>query len=264
MASIHDVFERRLQRHIDKAADRLAEAQRGVMASYSAKGLLNSGPRLKRQAQVRNEAVADIMNWCLCEVMDFSKANGMRPQVHGQQVRPALEAFMLSSRGSFSFQQFGPAAANAIVDIMDKADAHIAAELDEFAVGAWRPKPTEGGSVTNNSVVNNGGSIGNLQQGGDGAQQQIVTTADIQALTQALEAFAEAAQSAPVAPEVRAAISVEIETIRPQLNKPTPSAVIVREGLKSLRNVLEGVAGGLLTPQFAALMAAAMPLIGAG
>lgn len=264
MPSIHQVFEARLQRHIDAAAERLVEAQRDVMAYHAANGLLQSGARLKRQAAVRNEAVAEIVDWCLAEVAEFSRKHGMRPEVHGNLVRPALEAFMASSREKLSFAAFGPAASKAIAEILDRADANFNAELDEFMVGAWRPrKPNRETSVTNNNVTLNNSQAGSIQQAGDGAQQSAMSAFDGGTLRDALDTFAKATADAELANDVREAIATEVETLRPQLRKDRPSAVIVRESLSTLRNIVEGVASGALTPAFTTLITAAIPLIGA-
>lgn len=119
--------------------------------------------------------------------------------------------------------------------------------------------------MTNNTVnIGDGATVGSIQQAGANAHQQSAATFDVGSIQQALDQFERVAVDPTISEEVRAAICAEIETIRPQLKKATPSAVIVREGLKSLRNIVEGVAGGLLTPQFATLMTAALPLIGAG
>lgn len=265
MPSIHQVFEARLKRHIDAAADRLVEAQRNVMASHAAKGLLQSGARLKRQAAARNEAVAEIVDWCLVEVADFSKKHGMRPEAHGNQARPALEAFMRSSREKLTFEAFGPAASKAISEILDKADANFNAELDEFAVGAWRPRRPNGEtSVTNNNVTVNNSNGVSVQQAGDGAQQYSASSFDAGAMWEALDGFERAVLAAELSQEVRDAIAAEVETIRPQIKKANPSAVILKESLKTLRTVVESAAAGALTPSLLAVGAAAAPLIGLG
>jgi len=116
--------------------------------------------------------------------------------------------------------------------------------------------------VTSNNVnVGSGSTVGSIQQAGNAAHQQSGSTIDINSVQQALEEFERAVSEAELSEEARSEIGVEIETIRPQLKKAAPSAVIVRESLKTLRNIVEGLAAGALTPQFVALMAAASPLI---
>lgn len=261
-----DAFDRRVLRHKEIASERLADAQEQVMAEYAARGLLRSGPRLKRQAQVRNEHVADLTQWCLSEVLALSGDTSANWNEHGHSISSGLKDFMSASRVSVraAAAPFGVSVVEAIDGILDKADAHTLAELGEFSSGVWRPRASAMETAVNNSVNLTNSTVGSIQQAGSHAHQQSDNTLDIGSIQQALDAFDRAAAEADLSEQERAAIRAEIETIRPQLGKPAPSAVIVREGLKSLRNIVEGVAAGaLLTPQFGALMAVALPLIGA-
>lgn len=262
-----DAFDRRVQRHVEAASERQVEARRQIMAEYAARGLLRSGPRLKRQAQVRNEELADLVEWCLSEVAALPGVMASHWNEHGHAIRGMLTAFMADSRAPVLADgaPFGAAAEKALAVILDKGDACALAELDEFGSGVWRPRsPSREVSMTNNTVnVGDGATIGSIQQAGDHAHQQSAATVDVSSIQQALDQFERAVGDAAISEEVRSAICTEIETIRPQLKKPEPSAVIVREGMKTLRNIVEGVAGGLLTPHFAALMTAVLPLIGA-
>jgi len=52
-------------------------------------------------------------------------------------------------------------------------------------------------------------------------------------------------------------LMTDVRTIRAQLEKPSPSRLIIQEAGKSLRHVVEGIAGGMLTP---AMMTAASAL----
>lgn len=263
-----DAFDRRVRRHAEVAMERQVEARRQIMAEYSARGLLRSGPRLKRQAQVRNEQLAELVEWCLSDVSALPGVTASNWNEHGHAIRGALTAFMTDSRAPVLSDgaPFGAAAEKALAEILDKGDASAFAELDDFGSGVWRPRsPSREVSMTNNTVnIGDGATVGSIQQAGDRAHQQSATTIDVSSIQQALDQFERAAEDAAISEEVRSAIRAEIESIRPQLRKPTPSAVIVREGLKTLRNIIEGAAAGaLLTPQFAALMTAALPLIGA-
>lgn len=264
----HDAFDRRVQRYVQIASDGLAESQRDIMASYAARGVLQSGPRLKRQAEVRNQVLGELTEWCLSEVAALPGDVTRHWIVHKHSIQRALSHFMTESRAYVSAQAapFRPGALKAIEEILDKADAHVRAELDEFGAGVWRSRsPRQENSVTNNNVTITNSTVGMVQQAGNHAHQQSDSQIDIGAIQQALDAFERATANAQISDQARAEISVEIETIRPQLKKAVPSAVIVREGLISLRNIVEGVAAGaLLTPQFGALMAAALPLVGAG
>jgi hypothetical protein len=56
----------------------------------------------------------------------------------------------------------------------------------------------------------------------------------------------------------------DVKTIKAQLAKPSPNRVIVQEAGKSLRNVVEGIGGGLLTPTAQTAAAALWGLLGLG
>lgn len=98
---------------------------------------------------------------------------------------------------------------------------------------------------------------GLVQQAGDGATQCAVVRFNAGVAQSALEDFVVALNnSATVPDQIKSAAMIEVETIRPQLKKAAPNVSIVREGLHSLRNILEGVVGGLLATKLAAVLAA--------
>jgi hypothetical protein len=57
-----------------------------------------------------------------------------------------------------------------------------------------------------------------------------------------------------LSPEARAEVEAEIDTVRAQLKSPKPKALIVREGLRSLRTILEGAGGGVAAQLLVQLM----------
>ena len=235
------------------------------MAEFSAAGLLRSGSRLKRQAQVRNEHLFRLVEWCLTEVQSLPGKASMHWNEHSHTVRGSLAAFMSESRGAVVSEvgTSGAAATQAIEAILSAADTNAQAELDEFEAGVWRPRmPSMGTSVTNNNLTVSNSTVGNIQQAGDHAYQQGTSAMSIDATRQALDAFDHAVFQADLSEQIKDALRAEIETIRPQLKKDTPNATILRESLKTLRNVVEGIAAGAVTPAFLVLLQAATPLIG--
>jgi hypothetical protein len=53
-----------------------------------------------------------------------------------------------------------------------------------------------------------------------------------------------------LADDAKAEAESDLDTLDAQLSSPRPKATIVRESLRSLRNVLEGAAGSLLASKF--------------
>jgi hypothetical protein len=56
----------------------------------------------------------------------------------------------------------------------------------------------------------------------------------------------------------------DVETIRAQLQKPSPSRLIIQEAGRSLRNVVEGMTGGMLAPAVTTAAAALWSALGLG
>lgn len=263
--ALHEAFDRRLLRHIEVTLERLAEADGQLIAQYAAKGLVRSGPRLKRQAQERNQHLDELVQWCLSEVLHLQGDADRNWNEHSHSIRGGLATYMSATRSSVvsGAVPFGPSVVQAIEVILDKADAGAFAELDDFGAGVWRPKSARETSVTNNSVTITNSTVGSIQQAGDGAVQQSADAQNIGSIRRALEAFERAVAEAQISEHIRSEIQHEVETLVPQMRKAAPSAVIVRESLKTLRNIVEGTAGGVLALPFAALLHAAAPMIGA-
>lgn len=259
-----ELIEGRITRHVSKAASALEEAQRGVLADAAARGMLRSGPRLKRQAEVRNEQAANLVEWCLLEVGHLPGDTSINWTLYGPFVRTTITTFLAQSRDGLRFEEFGPAAASAIASILDNADAHFLADLEEFGASLWRPRKPPGGAnvTTNNSVVLNNSTAGTIQQSGQGAHQEATANGDVAAVRLALEQFSRAVAEAQIAEDQRAELLAEIETLRPQLTKPKPNVAIVRETLGTMRRVAEGAAGGVLTEALVPLLIAAATVFG--
>jgi len=257
----------RFERRIEQADESLKEAQRGVLAQFTAKGALFSGARLKKQAQVRNEHAHALIELCLEEVTHLpGQQRDINWAIYGPFLLERLDAFLERSRDGLAPEKLGgAAAARDIAEILDKADARLRAELADFGAGLWRPRrPTGGVNVSNttNNVTAINSPIGTLQQGGAGAKQNATTELNVALLKEALDAFEGTLATADIDQILREAINVEIATIRPQLSKAQPNGTIVGEGVKSLRNLAEGVAAGLLTEMLLPVLAAAAPFLG--
>jgi hypothetical protein len=89
-------------------------------------------------------------------------------------------------------------------------------------------------------------------------------TLNIEAVTNALTTFESAISMSSLSANTISDLMADVQTIRAQLNKPSPSRSILREASKSLRSVLEGVAGGMLTPAIATAASSLWSALGLG
>jgi hypothetical protein len=103
-----------------------------------------------------------------------------------------------------------------------------------------------------------------IQQGSPGAQQTVSITFNIESITNALDRFASAIATGALPEKTVNELVGDVQTIRAQLAKPSPSRIIIQEAGKSLRNVVEGIAGGMLTPAAMTAAAALWSVLGLG
>jgi len=103
-----------------------------------------------------------------------------------------------------------------------------------------------------------------IQQGSPGAKQTVEITLNVESVTNALAGFASAIATAALPPKTVEELKGDIHTIRAQLQKPSPSRLIIQEAGKSLRNVVEGMTGGMLAPAVTTAAAALWSALGLG
>jgi hypothetical protein len=141
----------------------------------------------------------------------------------------------------------------------EQAHKRIAAEIDEFTAGVWfarAPAPHGGANITTNSVNINGNVSGSIiQQAGEGAQQSASTGLDPALIADALDRLGEAILNAGLSQSLRGEVEAEMETIRAQLRKPEPNRDILKIAGNAIGGLCTGVAGNMLTPYVAALLA---------
>jgi hypothetical protein len=90
-----------------------------------------------------------------------------------------------------------------------------------------------------------------IQQGTTNSTQNVIITSDnIADLKSFLVDLKVALQKIQLSTESQNEVLAEIATLNAQTNSPKPKRTIIGEALKSLRSVLEGVAGNLATPLF--------------
>jgi enamine deaminase RidA (YjgF/YER057c/UK114 family) len=118
--------------------------------------------------------------------------------------------------------------------------------IRQFDVGFFQPSQGEAKMTTNNSISVHS-LVGNISQNSPNSTQS--TNIDVGDLRSALASFSEAIKTASLPSEKLDEILSDVATIHAQLSKQSPSGGIIQEASKSIRNVIEGIAGGLLTPQ---------------
>jgi len=97
-------------------------------------------------------------------------------------------------------------------------------------------------SMTNSSI----------QQGTTGSTiLQTIELTDVKQLNEIVEQLKAIASNPDIDTDHSKELISEIQTLESQARSPRPKKVIIRESLKTVRNILECVAGNMLTPVFA-------------
>ena len=103
-----------------------------------------------------------------------------------------------------------------------------------------------------------------IQQGSPNATQIVSINLDFREVKRAVAAFEAAMDAAGLPAASVAELNGDIATIRAQLSKASPMPGILQEAGRSMRNVVEGIAAGLLTPEVLAAAPALWSALGFG
>jgi hypothetical protein len=98
-----------------------------------------------------------------------------------------------------------------------------------------------------------------IQQFSSSSSQNLTTGVDVEALASFVERVRAVLPELRLEPEQRVEIEAELTTLAIQAKSPKPKAAVVRESLRSLRNVLEGTTGSIIA---SGILAEAAKLLG--
>ena len=144
---------------------------------------------------------------------------------------------------------------NSIRSRIDECRGVIAVLIRQTLIGYDKVWDEEGRTVTNTIHAEN--ITGPIQQGTSHSTQNSSITVDRGGIANAVRAVDESLGDPANDPATVTSLRSDIATINAQLEKQSPSRGVLAEVGKSMRNIVEGVAGGMLTP---AAMSAGMVL----
>lgn len=140
-----------------------------------------------------------------------------------------------------------------IVDAVRNVVLNWALELEEQGI-LWEglsfsEKEKEAATSTSQNINNFYGPVHGPQIA-QGTQQAIQVSStfqvDVESLKALIASIESAAQQIDIPADKRAEFESELATLRAQASSPNPKKGIVKEGLSSLRNILEGASGSAL------------------
>src|SRR5258708_11318070 len=245
--------------HLDKACQNAQHVVNQVMTEHAGRGILESSMTMMRIFdEVRKEFDAGI-EVALGELQRTATKTTLNRQELRQATAQCLTNFAIAMKSMTAPVQFKFLPREGIDQNLRAFDDHLKFKQRQFDVGFFVPHEPEPPQVTNSITVCNM-TASPIMQGSPNANQSVEFNLDAGSARTALTAFETALEAASLSAATRASFAPEIQTLRAQLSKPSPSQMILREAGRSLRNIVEGVYAALLAP---AAMAAATALCSA-
>jgi hypothetical protein len=253
-------FIARIDWHLAKALDEAKRAVSRQRSELAGRGMLTSSVAVRlsvETAQTSFEAGVDkvlgeLKRAISNTLLDPDEMRAVAEQRLRQFVVDAKEAAQVDDLARISDPR----------EMLAKFDKHLNFHLRQFDVGFHIPEEPEVPPVSKNEI-NIGSMTGSaIQQGSPNAQQSVQFTLNVETARTALANFETALAEQKLSEVTLSEINAELHTIRAQLSKASPNSSIIQESGRTLRNVTEGIAAGVLTPGVIAAASALWSALG--
>jgi hypothetical protein len=259
--TINDHLDK-IRRTLSAEVDALQSSLAHIYSEHTARGVLQSSMTVQRVWAETVKAGVAGNEKALRELQKTIQSTNLPPKELRDCTVSELENYRLQleaiALGKSNVVQGG------MERLIDRDSAKLRDDLRymirQFDVGFFQPSQGEAKMTTNNSISVHS-LVGNISQNSPNSTQS-TTTINVGELRNALANFGEAIKTAALPSEKLDDILSDIATIHAQLSKQSPSGGIIQEAGKSIRNVIEGVAAGLLTPQVSIAAATLVRAIG--
>jgi len=251
--------------HLDKAAEEVRRAVRARQASLAARGLGQSGAMIEGVLDDIHTGFDRGVETALGELKRAVRTTKLDPADLRQMTAQLLGQYTIDVKAAIPkhvaeppFPNLEPYVAKRIASL----DELLTFKLHQFDVGFLVPEEPEVPAVTNNNSINVGSMVGAIQQGSPNAQQTVQASVDVQSVSRALDALEAALGPLLVNTKLKGEVDGDVQTIRAQIAKPTPSSPVLQEVGKSLRKLVESAADTMIKPGVAAAAAALWKSLG--
>lgn len=244
-------FDQRMKRRLSEMLEDARRDFGAVDAQMAARGLFNSGARIRGQLDKIKTHVEKATDWALIE------ANGLPGQPHvtrmvvAPHLKANLDAHLNGLFDAVRWLQDQPSIVKVIADERGKMLSSLNGELSDFEAGLWHPKNgQQAGTNVTNTVNVHGPNNGVIQQAGDGATQ-IASQAE-----GAIDEFLAKLAATAIAEDVKQEMRAQAETLRIQAKRAAPNRTVMQAVMDELHQLALGVGGNVLTPYVVTLAAA--------
>jgi hypothetical protein len=251
--------------HIRKASDRASLAVANVRGQFAAHGALSSSRLVLftwEAARKEFDSGVEAVLGELSRAIRTTKLDRSELRQHAVQrlMNFAIAAKAVARTPETSRSEMG----KYLNEQFAALDQHLQFSVRQFDVGFLNPAEPEVPAVSNNSIIIGNMADSTILQGSPEATQNVQFAFNIETSRKALAEFESALAATTIPAKTLDELMADVRTIQNQLAKPAPSRIIIHEAGKSLRNVVEGVIGGMLTPAAVNAAASLWAVLGIG
>jgi hypothetical protein len=244
----YDHFKKWLAFHLSKAVETTARETHSVTAMLNANGAYRSGRAILLIFEEINKGLEIGINAALGETKRIARLTDLDAAELRVVTEESLRAFLDQLKNLAKADQMRTWGSPRLVDErLAKLDERLNFALQNFDIGFLDPGEPELPPTMSNNI-----NIGNMSGGAiqQGATHSTLNQSNfnLSEAQQVLEAFRLAFETENLTTDQRGNIDADVATLKAQLSKPTRSEAIIKETMHSLRNVVEGITAGALTP----------------
>lgn len=249
--------------HLEKALTRTGQSLNRMRAEHAKNGVLQSSMTCQRTFEIVRAEFEAGVEVTLGELKRAIRTTTLDRNGLRQLAVQTLENFAAQAKALMADDMCRRLMAAAVDKNQRSLEEHFSFMIRQFDTGFYEPQEPEVPHVHN--AINIGSMSGStVQQAGAGSHQNVQYNLQFDQIRAAVTSFESATRAADLPKNVLNDIIADLETIKAQLSNPSPSPTILQEAGKSLRNVVEGVAAGILTPPVVAVAPALWSALGLG
>jgi hypothetical protein len=254
-----DDFTRRLNWHVTQRKGDCANGINAIARKFAAAGRHRSGSCATSILAVIEANLDDTADAILGELRRALDTTSLGKTALRKEAERALWSFLFEAKYLFRPHQVD---SPPITHRVTQLDGQLRFLLRQFDVGLSQPIEPETAPTMANSINIGLMSGGSFQQGTGNIIHNTSVKINVAAARDALGSLEAALAETGISSACRDDVQSDLDTIKAQLTKREPSRSITAEAAKSIRNVVEGISAGMLTPPAMAAAAALWTALG--
>ncbi len=256
-----DHFAQWIDDHLQRSLTEIGRSVTTVAAEHSAKGAYQSGATVVVTYQKAHDLFEKGVKTALGELKRTMRIADLNVNALRQKTEHLLREYAEKAKAATrpdTLKQFaGPKLVEERLALFDKKLDFMLEHFDIGFLDPAEPEPPPSMSMTIGTVVSSA-----IQQGSTGSTQNVSTTINLGDFRAAFARLTETLAASNVPAQIRSELTPDLDTIKAQLAKKTPSTAILQEAGRSLRTISENVVANVLTIPVAAGLEGLLKAIG--